>query len=152
MEGLAWSSADSALLLGVRTPVADGRPLILRVRLKQLDGPWDFSNLEMLPPVRLDVEQDDEEQGIRTIGSHGSKGVWLVVTGNSTSQSKAPFRLYAWDGNPEGTVRHFEQVRFHKKMRVEGVTHGTVGGRGAVVFVDDLGGYQLLWDDDPRLD
>jgi hypothetical protein len=26
-----------------------------------------------------------------------------------------------------------------------------VAGRGAIVFVDDAGGYQLLWDDDPRL-
>jgi hypothetical protein len=37
-------------------------------------------------------------------------------------------------------------------MRVEGVAPGKVGGRGAIVFVDDAGGYQLLWDDDPRLE
>src|SRR5262245_53204163 len=55
VEGLGWSSDDSTLLFGVRTPVPRGRPLILRVRLKQLDGPWDFSNLEMLPPVQLMV-------------------------------------------------------------------------------------------------
>ena len=28
------------------------------------------------------------------------------------------------------------------------MTHGEVAGRGAMVFVDDAGGYQLLWDDD----
>ena len=48
-------------------------------------------------------------------------------------------------------MTRFPGVRFHKRMKVEGVTHGTVGGRGAIVFVDDAGGYQLLWDDDPRL-
>jgi hypothetical protein len=42
-------------------------------------------------------------------------------------------------------------VRFHKKMKVEGVTQGTIGNRGAIVFVDDGGGYQVLWEDDPRL-
>jgi len=63
----------------------------------------------------------------------------------------APFALYLWDGNAKGTVHHFQKVRFNKKMKVEGVTHGKIGGRGAIVFVDDGGGYQALWDDDSRL-
>jgi hypothetical protein len=139
------------LLLGVRSPANGGTPLILRVRLKQVDGPWHLSNFEMLPPVSLAIKDDPGEQGIRTIGFDPSRGVWLIVTGNSTSASKAPFTLYSWDGNAHGVVHHFEQVRFHKRMRVEGVTHAMVGGRGAIVFVDDCGGYQILWDDDPRL-
>jgi hypothetical protein len=151
VEGLGWDPAEGALLLGVRTPVIDGKPLILRVRLRQVDGPWDLSNLEMLPPILLAIEDDRGEQGIRTIGFDPPRGEWLVVVGNSTSASRAPFTLYSWDGNPRGEVHHFEDVRFHKRMKVEGVTHGTVGGRGAVIFVDDAGGYQVLWDDDPRL-
>lgn len=137
--------------MGVRTPVIEGKPLILRVRLKRVDGPWHLSNFEMLPPVSLAIKDDRGEQGIRTIGFDPSRGVWLIVTGNSTSASKAPFALYAWDGNAQGVVRHFENVRFHKRMKVEGVTHASVGGRGAILFVDDAGGYQVLWDDDPRL-
>ena len=124
---------------------------MLRVRLKRVDGPWRLSNLEMLPPVSLAIKDDRGEQGIRTIGFDPSRGVWLIVAGNATSASKAPFTLYAWDGNAQGVVHHFEQVRFHKKMKVEGVTHARIGGRGAMVFVDDGGGYQVLWDDDPRL-
>jgi hypothetical protein len=42
-------------------------------------------------------------------------------------------------------------VRFHKKFRVEGVTPGTIGGRPALIFVDDRGGYRVLWGDDERL-
>ncbi len=80
-----------------------------------------------------------------------SRGVALIVVGNSTSKSNAPFALYSWDGNREGRVQHFPGVQFHKRMKVEGVTAGQVAGRGAIVFVDDAGGYQLLWDDDPRL-
>jgi hypothetical protein len=99
----------------------------------------------------LAVPQTDEEQGIRTIQYDPSRAAFLVVVGNSTSSSKAPFRLYSWDGKAEGILRRFEGVRFHKKMRVEGVTSGTIGGRGAVLFVDDRGGYQFLWNDDPRL-
>jgi hypothetical protein len=151
VEGLGCSTAEGVLLLGVRTPVIEGKPLILRVRLRQVDGPWDLSNFEMLPPVFLAIQGHREEQGIRTIGFDPAQRAWLIVTGNSTSASKAPFTLYSWDGNEQGVVRHFEKVRFHKRMRVEGVTHGSVGGRGVVIFVDDAGGYQLLWDDDPRL-
>jgi hypothetical protein len=151
VEGLGWSPTDSALLLGARTPVLDGRPLILRVRLRRVNGPWHLSNLEMLPPVTLAITDDRGEQGIRTIGFNGTLGVWLIVVGNSTSASKAPFALYTWDGNTQGVVRHAAAVRFHKRMKVEGVTHAAVSGREATVFVDDAGGYQILWDDDQRL-
>jgi hypothetical protein len=151
IEGLAWSSPEGVLLLGVRTPVIEGKPIILRVRLKQPDGPWHLSNFEMLPPVPLAIMDDRGEQGIRTIEFDASRGAFLIVAGNATSASRAPFTLYSWDGNAQGVVRHFATVRFQKRMKVEGVTHGTVGGRGAIIFVDDAGGYQLLWDDDPRL-
>jgi hypothetical protein len=151
VEGLGWSPTEQVLLLGVRTPVIEGKPFILRVRLKQVDGPWRLSNFEMLPPVVLAIKDDRGEQGIRTIGFDPSRSVWLIVAGNSTSASKAPFTLYSWDGNAQGVVRHFQHVRFHKRMKVEGVTHASIGGRGAIVFVDDSGGYQVLWDDDPRL-
>ncbi len=151
VEGLGYSPADQALLLGVRTPVPDGRPIVLRVRLQQLDGPWELSNLQMLPPVHLAIEDERGEVGIRSLGSDGLRETCLVVAGNSTSQSKAPFKLWEWDGKTEGVVHPFANVRFHRQMKVEGVTHATVGGRDAIVFVDDAGGYQLLWADDPRL-
>jgi hypothetical protein len=105
----------------------------------------------MQPPIILQPEDVGEEQGIRAMEYDPSRNAFLIVIGNSTSDSKAPFSLYSWDGNAQGIMRRFNQVRFHKKMKVEGVTHGTIAGRGAVVFVDDAGGYQYLWDDDPRL-
>lgn len=151
VEGLGWDPGEQALLFGVRTPVVDGRPLVFRARLRSVRGPWGLDNFEILPPVTLDVEDCGHEQGVRCIEWDPVRETFLVVVGNSTSRSKAPFSLYAWDGRPHGTVRRFRDVRFKKRMKVEGITHGTVGGRGAVVFVDDGGGYQVLWDDDPRL-
>ena len=152
VEGLAWDPFEEVLLLGLRTPVIKGKPLILRVRLKRVDGPWHLSNFEMLPSVALAIKADRGEQGVRTMEFDASRGVWLIVVGNSTSASNAPFALYSWDGNAQGLVHHFDRARFHKRMKVEGVTHATVGGRGGIVFVDDCGGYQVLWDDDPRLE
>jgi hypothetical protein len=105
----------------------------------------------MLPPVSLRIGDGQEEQGIRTITYDPSRQGWLIVVGNATSKSKAPFQLYGWDGNAQGVARHFDRVRFHKSMKVEGVTWACIGGRGAIVFADDGGGYQVLWDDDQRL-
>jgi hypothetical protein len=64
IEGLGWSPAERALLIGVRTPVIDGRPLVLRVRVHEVAGAWTLSNLEMLPAVFLRIEKARGEQGI----------------------------------------------------------------------------------------
>lgn len=149
VEGVGWDPAEQVLLLGVRTPVINRRPLILRVRINQIDGPWDFTNFEMLPSINLNVDDARGEQGIRTIEYDPSRKASLVVIGNSTSSSRARFRLYSWDGNLHGEARRITSIKFYKKMKVEGVARGTICGRGAIVFVDDRGGYQVLWDDPP---
>jgi hypothetical protein len=151
IEALSWDPKEQALLFGIRTPVVDGKPLIIRVRPKKLGGPWELSNLEVLPPLTLAIKDEGGEAGIRAMTLDQLTGVSLITVGNSTSSSKAPFKLYSWDGNARGVVRDFNDVKFHKGMKVEGVTRGKIGGRGAVIFVDDGGGYQFLWDDDPRL-
>jgi hypothetical protein len=152
IEGLSWSPAERTLLLGLRTPVIDGRPIVVRVRVKDISGPWTLSNLEMLPAVFLEIDKDRDEQGIRGIEYNSFEGDLLIVIGNSTSASKAPFNLYRWNGDTDGRVKRCDGVRFHKKMRVEGVARGTIGGRDAIVFVDDGGGYQILWRDDFSLE
>jgi hypothetical protein len=121
------------------------------VRPRRIDGPWTLDNLEMLPPLRLKPPKADGDSGIRAMSLDPSTGMSLLILGNATSQSKARFKLYTWDGNPRGVVRHVKDVKFHKRMKVEGVTRGSVGGRPVVLFLDDGGGYQVLWGDDPRL-
>lgn len=128
--------------------VIDGQPILVRVRVKDVSGPWTLSNLEMLPAVFLEIDKDRDEQGIRGIEYNSFEGDLLIVIGNSTSASKAPFNLYRWNGDTDGLVERCDGVRFHKRMRVEGVARGTIGGRDAIVFVDDGGGYQILWNDD----
>ena len=151
IEGLAWNPLTKELLFGLRTPVIDGKPVILRVRVKNIAGTWNLNNFEMMPPVFLKLPSEAGERGIRTMEYDASRKGVLIVTGNAVSHSDAPFELYEWDGNPKGTIRRFDGVRFHPKFRVEGVTPGTIGGRPALIFVDDRGGYQVLWGDDKRL-
>ena len=153
VEGLAWDPVSRELLFGLRTPVLKGQPVILRVRVKDIGGVWNLNNFEVLPPVLLQLQPDETmgERGIRTMEYDAIHRRVLIVTGNATSGAKVPFELYAWDGNAEGRVRRFDNVHFDPRFRVEGVTPGTIGGREAIIFVDDRGGYQVLWGDDARM-
>jgi hypothetical protein len=151
VEGLAWNPVTKELLFGLRTPVLDGRPVILRVRVKDIGGIWNLNNFEMLPPVLLDLVPADVERGIRTMEYDAAHNRVLIVTGNATSGVKVAFEFYSWDGNAAGRVQRFDGVRFDPLFRVEGVTPGSIDGREAIIFVDDRGGYQVLWGDDPRL-
>jgi len=151
VEALSWDPRTESLLVGLRTPLQEGRPVLLRVRPRKFDGPWTLDNLELLDPLPLVVPKAHGELGIRSMSLDQATGISLITLGNSTSASKAPFRLYSWDANPRGELRYYDRVRFHRRMKVEGVTRGTIGGRKAVIFVDDGGGYQFLWADDERL-
>jgi hypothetical protein len=152
VEALSWDPNHQALLFGLRTPDVDGKPLVVRVRVKQFDGPWDLSNLEILPPIALPIATGGRlGEGLRAMTYDPANGMILFTVGRRIAGSRRRFELYSWDGEQEGLLRKFTHVRFDRRMRVEGVAHGTIAGRGAVVFVDDCGGYQLLWDDDPRL-
>jgi hypothetical protein len=146
VEGIAWDERRGALLLGIRTPVVGGKPLLLPVRLKDLSGPWTTANLEMLPQIALGVENSSGEQGIRGLNRNKTGDAFFVVVGNSTSGSKAPFSVYSWDGADEGKVTRLP-LSFQKNMKPEGITTGTIGGRDAVLFVDDRGGFSMMWAD-----
>ena len=79
IEGLGWQPTEGVLLLGLRTPVIDGRPTILRVRVHDIGGPWMLGNLEMLPAIFLGTEKGREEQGIRGIEYNTFEGDLLIV-------------------------------------------------------------------------
>lgn len=146
IEGLAWDRQRHALLFGLRSPVTDGKPLVLVIKIKDLAGAWTTDNLELQPAIRLVPETSmpkKEVQGIRSLEYIEALGTFLVILGKSTDESEAPFALYSWDGEPAGLLRPLP-VTFSKKMKPEGVTAGTVGGNPVLLFVDDGGGYQFL--------
>jgi hypothetical protein len=146
LEGLAWDKSRQALLFGARTPILGGKPLILPVKIKDLAGPWTTANLEALPAVQLTVDPGFSEQGIRDLSNDLERNEFLVITGKSDDLSNAPFALYQWSGNAAGSVRRFN-VNFARRMKPEGLTRGKIGGKNALVIVDDNGGFQVIWDD-----
>ena len=143
IEGLAWDHNRGALLFGVRTPASEGKSLVLPVKVKNFAGAWTTDNLEALPPIRLTPDQSDGPQGIRSLEYIEPLHTFLVVFGNDVEHAKAPFTLYEWDGQPEGTMRRIP-ITFATKMKPEGMTSGTIGGKPALLFVDDGGGFQSV--------
>jgi len=150
VEGLAWDQSRHALLFGLRSPLSVDKPLVIPVRVKNLAGPWTTDNLEILPAIRLSLDAAEGAQGIRSIEYVASRHSFVIVVGKAISKSKAPFALYEWNGGPEGRTRRLD-VAFAGKMKPEGVTSGTVAGRPVFLFMDDGGGYRVLWLDKTRL-
>src|SRR5262245_11146289 len=146
IEGLTWDKRRHAFLFGVRTPVPDGKPLILPVKVKDLAGPWATGNLEALPPVQLSVDASLGEQGIRGFFNETDRDSFLIITGKSSSYSETPCARYEWNGE-EGNAARRVDVAFVKKMKPEGITHGSIGGKKALIIVDDNGGFQVVWAD-----
>lgn len=143
IEGLAWDHNRGALLFGVRTPAAEGKSMVLPVKVKNFAGAWTTDNLEALPPIRLTPDQSDGPQGIRSLEYIEPLKTFLVVFGNAVEHEKAPFTLYEWDGQPGGAM-HRIPITFTHKMKPEGMTSGTIGGKPALLFVDDAGGFQAV--------
>jgi hypothetical protein len=143
IEGLAWDHERHALLFGARSPLSGASPLVLPVRVKDLDGPWTTDNLKMLPPIRLLLGPAGGARGIRSIEYVPGLHAFLVIVGRSISGVKTPYELYEWKGGRRGKLRR-RNVSFAEKMRPEGVTGGTVAGKPTLLFVDDEGGYQTL--------
>lgn len=144
VEGLGWDAKRQALLIGVRTPLLDQLPVIVPVRLKAPGGPWTTANLEALAPIKLHVDRGAGAQGVRGVTVRKDGQGFLVVVANATSRDTAPFTVYSWDGLDGGHVNKFPQV-FADKMKAEGLTVGTVGGKPVVVVVDDGGGFSVVW-------
>jgi hypothetical protein len=144
IEGLAWDRSRHTLLFGVRTSLAENKALVIPVRIKKLRDPWTTDKLEMLPPIWLTLEPAEAAQGIRGMEYIPSRHAFWVITGKAISQTKVPFTLYEWNGDQQGTL-HRLNVTFAEKMKPESVTEGTIAGRPMLLFVDDGGGYQVMW-------
>jgi hypothetical protein len=150
VEGLAWDPNRGALLFGVRTPLAGGKPLLLPVRIKSATAPWTVDALEAMPAIALTLEASGG-RGIRAIDFDTTGKLFWVSVGRAVSGGNAPFEMYLWDGNDAGATRRLGNLTFHAAMKVEGVVACTVGDKAAVLLLDDGGGYRLVWADDPRL-
>ena len=141
VEGLAWDAATSALLLGLRGPVAPGRVALVRIPV-DLGGKWTTEALGE-PAVRsARLPRPAAAQGIRDLCCTAPDGDLLVLLGRSASHDDAPFRLGVWPRG--GDVIRLLDITFHHTAKPEGVTTFPAGGERKILVVDDTGGYAVF--------
>ena len=142
IEGLAWDPGTNALLLGQRGPAKAGRISMIHVPVDVGATAWTTAALSTPTVLLARIPQSPGTQGIRDISYDDQTGDFLILLGRSLSGDDAPFQLCAWTRGSED-VRLID-VKFDRKMKPEGVTTVSSGGKRKILVVDDAGGYAVF--------
>jgi hypothetical protein len=138
IEGLAWDSARSELVFGIRSPTAPPHATLLRVHL-DTHAPWTVAALDAGPAAHVH-SATLPTQGIRDITYDSDRNEFLILLGRSLGTDLGvPFQLCVWDGT--STAIDVLHVEFEPTMKPEGVTVFDVAGTRHVLIVDDAGGF-----------
>jgi hypothetical protein len=136
IEGLCSDSERKKLLIGLRSPILDGRSLILIMEnpagvFEDNDSPV-FSSV----PMRLDLAKG----GIRAMSYIPWLERYLLVTQQAKKKgtSDRPFRLWLW-GGPGGAAPRPLKIPDIDLRSTEGITPVHLGGRDYLVLVSDDG-------------
>jgi hypothetical protein len=121
IEGLAWDPDRRSILLGLRSPVIAGKALVVPLKMRDPRGTFSFENIEAgnLEPIRLPLAG----MGIRSIEYAAREGVFYIIGGATEGQDKTDFKLWEWNGRPDGSGLR-EITTFDRKLQPEGVSSG----------------------------
>jgi len=139
IEGVAWDPRGGRLLIGLRSPVVDGMALVVPVRLRDPKGAFASANLEVESTVRLPLGG----AGVRSIEYDERSRAFWVITGAGPNAEKLDFKLLEWDGDAaKPSLR--ESATYDRKLKPEGITRVTMGGRDFPFIVFDMSWYAAV--------
>jgi hypothetical protein len=141
IEGIAWNPRDGTLLLGLRSPVADGHALVVPLRLRDPRGAFSIDNLKVegAQAIRLSLGGN----GIRSIEFDDRRKAFRVLSGAAANSEQADFKLWEWDGDASRPALS-EAGAFDRALKPEGITRITSGGRDYTFIVFDTSGYAAM--------
>jgi hypothetical protein len=139
IEGLTWDRARRRLLLGLRSPLSNGRAVVVAARPGDASRPLSAANFVVESEL---IQLDLGGSAIRGLGYDAASNRVLIIGGGSTDEGRGTFRLFDWDGGAKSAVRELGPLRDAEKP--EGVTRVSIGGRARTLIVFDLGGYSLV--------
>jgi hypothetical protein len=141
IEGIAWDPRGNRLLLGLRSPVANGQALIACLKLREPGGAFSYDNLQVAEPAAIRLSLGGA--GIRSIEYDYLSKSFQIIAGASLKNDKADSRLWEWNGDADQPMLR-EADRFDYKLKPEGVTRVSAGGRDFTFIVFDTSGYAAI--------
>ncbi|HVG21100.1 MAG TPA: DUF3616 domain-containing protein [Blastocatellia bacterium] len=145
VEGVAWDIPNERLLLGLRSPLAGGRALVVPIKLRDPLGPFSKENLDLAgSPVRLSLGG----LGIRDIQYDAKTASFLIIAGPAShGETTTEYSLWEWNGDADQSSADSsprELTRLDSKMKPEGVTRVEIGGRKFIFIVGDGSSYMKI--------
>jgi hypothetical protein len=124
--------------VGLRSPIVDGRALVVPLKLRDSRGAFSTDNLQVegSKAIRLSIGGI----GIRGIEYDARANVFRVISGAAEDQQLTDFGLWEWNGNDQPQQTN----KFDKSLKPEGVARVTSGKRDFTMVVFDAGGYTTI--------
>jgi hypothetical protein len=141
IEGLAWDPKKNRLLIGLRSPLADGKALVVPLKLRATAGAFAVENLEVVGGRAIQLPIGGI--GIRGIEFDATANLFKLISGATEDQTQTDFGLWEWNGDDAKPVLR-ETSKFDRRLKPEGVARVNSGGRNFTIIVYDAGGYTTL--------
>ena len=144
VEGIAYDSVSDRLMLGLRSPLANGKALIVPIKLRDPRG--SFTTENVVPPGAA-IQIQLGGLGIRDIEFDARSNTYFIIAGAPTHGEAPAFSLWEWNGgidsaNPDAAPR--EITKLDGKMKPEGITHVKISGKDFIFIVGDGSSYIKL--------
>lgn len=137
IEALALSPDERRLLVGLRSPLRDGRAIVVGV-----DNPAAMFDAGAPPRLAARLAMLDlEGHGIRGMSYVPALAGYLVIGGPAGRES-VPFRLWFWRGGDGDPACRVSVPGLPGFANAEGVCAAVIDGRPCVVIVSDDGNRQ----------
>lgn len=137
IEALEISPDQQRLLVGLRSPLRDGRALIATI-----ENPAAMFDADAPPQIAPQLtELDLGGQGIRGLAHVPAMGAYLVVAGPAGRETTA-FALWRWSGQPGAPAQRVTVPGLAGLERAEGVCPAVLHGQARIVIVSDDGNRQ----------
>lgn len=134
IEAIEISPDQQRLLLGLRSPLRDGRALIAGI-----ENPAALFESDEAPRIAPWLEELDLDGcGIRGLSYVPVLGAYLVI-GGPASREAGDFALWRWSGQRAAPARRLTVPGLRGLAKAEGLCPAIVGGLERIVIVSDDG-------------
>ena len=134
IEALGLSADGRRLLIGLRSPVVDGRALIVVVENR--DDVFERGGLPLFAPEPWYLDLD--KGGIRALAYDPELEGYLIISQREDQKGK-PFKLWFWPGDPAVKPRRVSIAGVENINRAEGITPIVQNGERRLMIVFDDG-------------